>query len=55
MRFFAFLLFVCTLPASEWTQFRGPNGAGTSSDSGLPTEFGPNKNVVWKTVLPKGK
>jgi len=40
--------------AEDWTQFRGPNGTGVSATTGLPTEFGPNKNVVWKTELPPG-
>jgi outer membrane protein assembly factor BamB len=40
--------------ADEWSQFRGPNGTGVSETKGLPTEFGPNKNVVWKTELPAG-
>jgi outer membrane protein assembly factor BamB len=40
--------------AEDWTQFRGPNGTGVSTTSGLPTEFGPDKNVVWKTTLPPG-
>jgi outer membrane protein assembly factor BamB len=38
----------------EWSQFRGPNGTGVSEAKGLPTEFGPTKNVVWKTELPAG-
>ena len=38
----------------EWSQFRGPNGTGVSETKGLPTEFGPAKNVVWKTELPPG-
>jgi outer membrane protein assembly factor BamB len=40
--------------SDEWSQFRGPNGSGVSETKGLPTEFGPNKNVVWKTELPPG-
>ena len=40
--------------AEDWPQFRGPNGSGVSSTTGLPQEFGPNKNVVWKTELPPG-
>lgn len=40
--------------AQDWTQFRGPNGSGVSNTVGLPAEFGPNKNVVWKTALPPG-
>jgi len=53
----ALLLFAFPLTisaADEWTQFRGPNGSGVSETKGLPTEFGPNKNVVWKTELPPG-
>src|SRR5688572_4758413 len=38
----------------EWSQFRGPNGTGVSTSTGLPQEFGPDKNVVWKTALPPG-
>jgi outer membrane protein assembly factor BamB len=38
----------------DWSQFRGPNGTGVSETKGLPTEFGPAKNVVWKTPLPPG-
>ena len=45
---------VTTAVAEEWTQFRGPNGTGVSPTTGLPQEFGPNKNVVWKTELPPG-
>ncbi len=40
--------------AEDWPQFRGPNGTGVSASTGLPEEFGPNKNVIWKTALPPG-
>ena len=40
--------------AEDWPQFRGPNGSGVSASTGLPDEFGPAKNVVWKTQLPPG-
>lgn len=40
------------LPADDWPQFRGPGGSGTGAASGLPTAWGPDKNVVWKTELP---
>ena len=40
--------------AEDWPQFRGPNGTGVSVSTGLPEEFGPNKNVIWKTALPPG-
>src|ERR687894_586079 len=55
--FVAFLLVLFTLTsavADEWSQFRGPNGTGVSDTKNLPTEFGPNKNVVWKTELLPG-
>ena len=38
----------------DWSRFRGPNGTGVSATTNLPTEFGPEKNVVWKTPLPPG-
>ena len=40
--------------AEDWLQFRGPNGTGVSVSTGLPTEFGPEKNVIWSTPLPPG-
>ncbi len=43
------------LPAADWPRFRGANGEGVAVRTNrLPTEFGPNKNVVWKTPLPPG-
>lgn len=38
----------------QWARFRGPNGTGVSSTTGLPSEFGPLTGVVWKTPLPPG-
>ncbi len=38
-----------------WPQFRGTLGAGHSvDDRRAPTEFGLNKNMVWKVALPRG-
>ena len=39
---------------AEWSRFRGPNGTGISSSTGLPAEFGPSRNVVWKAAVPAG-
>ena len=38
----------------DWSRFRGPNGSGISTATGIPTEFGPDRNVVWKLPLPPG-
>lgn len=38
--------------AENWPQWRGPGGLGVSSEAKLPTEWAPDKNVVWKTELP---
>src|SRR5215831_3414270 len=53
-RFVSFLLLSATAFATDWAQFRGPNATGVSDDKAVPVEFGPNKNVVWKTALPPG-
>ena len=50
----ATLLLCAPLPAQEWSQFRGPNGSGISTSAGVPIEFGPEKNLLWKTPLPPG-
>jgi len=39
----------------DWTRFRGPNGSGVSKDSGFPTEFGRDKNAIWRTAVRPGK
>jgi outer membrane protein assembly factor BamB len=49
-----FTLFLPVVTAEDWTQFRGPNASGVANDTGLPTHFGPDQNVVWKTQLPPG-
>lgn len=40
--------------AADWPQFRGPNASGVSEEANLPIEFGPNRNVLWKTSVPPG-
>ena len=40
--------------AENWPQWRGPGSQGISTEQNLPTEWGPGKNVVWKTELPAG-
>jgi outer membrane protein assembly factor BamB len=56
MRLLLYPLFTLALFAADWPQFRGPAGSGLCPACGqLPTEFGPQQNVLWKTDLPEGK
>jgi outer membrane protein assembly factor BamB len=41
--------------AEDWTRFRGPNALGVSPDKGFPIEFGPAKNLAWRTPVRPGK
>jgi outer membrane protein assembly factor BamB len=38
--------------ASDWPQFRGPNGSAISTDKELPVEWGKDTNIAWKVKLP---
>ena len=46
------LLFTLILPASDWPQFRGPTGQGTSDEHGLPLNWSETTNVRWKVPIP---
>lgn len=48
----AFPLFCVTAIAGDWPQFRGPNGDGTCAETEAPLEWGPEKNVAWRSELP---
>src|ERR1051325_1032415 len=37
--------------AGNWPQWRGPDGSGISTEKNLPSEWGPNKNIKWKTAI----
>src|SRR5205085_12232459 len=37
--------------ASDWPRFRGPNGAGISSDKDIPVQW-TEANILWKTAIP---
>ncbi len=37
---------------SNWPNWRGPSRNGLSPDKGLPVNWGPTENIVWKTALP---
>lgn len=38
--------------SADWSQFRGPDGSGTSDETGLPLEWSAQENIAWKTDLP---
>jgi outer membrane protein assembly factor BamB len=37
---------------ANWPQWRGPSGLGVSAERNLPDQWGPAKNVKWKTAIP---
>jgi len=47
------LLFLALLlPDSDWPQFRGPTGQGTSDEHGLPLNWSETSNIRWKVPIP---
>lgn len=53
--FVSILVFGASMGAAEnWPQWRGPEGQGISSEKGIPTEWQPDRNIVWKASLPAG-
>ena len=51
---FGIFLQTFTTSGAEWPRFRGPNGSGVSQAAGLPVEFGPKKNLIWRVSPPPG-
>jgi len=49
---FATTLGAATAHAGDWPQFRGPTGDGHYVGPPIPTQWGPDKNVAWKTPIP---
>jgi len=47
-------LFVASLLGlgADWPRFRGPDGSGISAETGLPIQWGLEKNLAWKLDLP---
>jgi outer membrane protein assembly factor BamB len=48
------LLFLLTasLPAADWTGFRGSEGLSTSAEKNLPTKWSQTEGLKWKAELP---
>jgi outer membrane protein assembly factor BamB len=38
--------------ASNWSQWRGPEGTGLSNETNLPIEWGAGKNIRWSATIP---
>jgi outer membrane protein assembly factor BamB len=45
-------LFANAALGMDWTQFRGPEGAGVSLETGLPTKWSTTEGLRWKAELP---
>jgi outer membrane protein assembly factor BamB len=45
------LLFSLGTAAGDWPQWRGPHANGISEETGLAIEWGPKRNIAWKTPL----
>ena len=39
-------------PVATWPEWRGPAHDGVSTDKGIASEWGPDKNIVWKLKMP---
>jgi len=50
------LILVASATAKDknWSQWRGSDGTGVSSETNLPAEWSSTKNIKWKTPLPGG-
>jgi len=46
------LLMASSVNAENWPQWRGTNGTGISTESGIPLEWSKTKNVAWRLELP---
>jgi len=45
-------LLAAPAPAENWPQWRGPRHDAVSNETGIPTEWGKDKNVAWRLPLP---
>jgi len=48
----AVLLCSAALGAENWPQWRGPGSQGISTETKLPIEWTPDRNVAWKVEVP---
>jgi outer membrane protein assembly factor BamB len=45
------LTVACAAAAENWPRFRGPNGDGNSTETGLPITWSETEHVAWKTAI----
>lgn len=38
--------------ADNWPQWRGPQGTGISTETGIPVEWSTSENVIWRAPMP---
>src|SRR5882724_873099 len=48
----AFSTMAAAEPKTNWSQWRGPEGNGVSSETNLPAEWNASRNIKWKTPIP---
>ncbi|MGD9720594.1 MAG: PQQ-binding-like beta-propeller repeat protein [Pirellulales bacterium] len=46
------LVLLPTAAASDWPQFRGPDGQGHSTSKNVPLTWSETENIAWKTAVP---
>jgi outer membrane protein assembly factor BamB len=45
-------VYAIAIGGADWPQFRGPGGQGISAETGLPTTWSADMNIVWRIKLP---
>jgi outer membrane protein assembly factor BamB len=45
------LVFITTVTAADWPQWRGADVSGVSTEKALPSEWTPEKNIRWKSPI----
>jgi len=50
-----FLLLGATVPAQDWSRFRGPDAAGIAEGGPYPARLDPHTNALWRTAVRSGK
>lgn len=46
------LLILTSLHADNWPQWRGPSGDGISKETGVPSKWSKEENILWSVPLP---